>query len=160
MHPVFLLKSPFENSVNTLTVWSWLWCGGLTEPHTEQNTVFTALWELRVWQDLFLGQEGLVVTAVDNQLEWKRGRQYHRCQLTENGNSKNGAVAPCLYRAVSTTEELGESVSVLIPKLRILEQAFLNISPNEGPFLLSQKYTLTEVHKRRETGKRVYTLYL
>lgn len=52
---------------------------------------------------------------------------------------KNGAVAFYLHRAVSTTKELGESIPVPVSKLRILEHAFRNLSPNERAFLLSQK---------------------
>lgn len=69
----------------------------------------------------------------------KRGRHCHRSQLTENGSSKNGTVAFCLHRAVSTTKELGESIPVPVSKLRILEHEFCNLSSNERAFLLSQK---------------------
>lgn len=43
--------------------------GGGAETHTVQSAVFLSRWEPRVWQDLFLGQEGLVVIAIDNQRE-------------------------------------------------------------------------------------------
>lgn len=37
-----------------------------------EDTMFVARWKFRVWQDSLLGQEGLVVTAADNQLDEKR----------------------------------------------------------------------------------------
>lgn len=119
-----------------LTWVGWRW----QEPPAGQNAVFTALWELSVWQDLFLGQEGLVVTAVDNQLEWKEeGIATGLTQLTENGSSKHGAVASCLYRAVNIMEELGQSLAVLMSKLRTQsEHSFMSLQMR-GHFLLSQK---------------------
>lgn len=77
----------------------------------------------------------------------KRGRRCHTSQLAENGSSENGAPAPPLNRANTTDGSCGSTL-VPIPQLRVLEQAFFHGSPNEGPFLLSQKkHTLPGVHR-------------
>lgn len=65
--PILLSKPPSGNSIHTLTLWSQRQVE-VARLQAEQNGAFTARCE-PVWQDLFLGQEGPVVTAADNQLE-------------------------------------------------------------------------------------------
>lgn len=71
-----------------------------------------------MWQDLFLGQEGLVVAAVDNQLERKEEGIATGLSSQRTEVRKNGAVASCLHRVVNLTGELEKRVRVLISKLR------------------------------------------
>lgn len=125
------------------TVWA-------AEPHAGQNVVLTARWEQRVWQDVFLGQEGLWLLLLTVSEPEKQKALPQVLAKGERKFHKWGSCISSVQSGVNTMEGFGDGTPVLMPELRASIPA--PRAPRR-PFSFPQEI-LTGVPKGREADER------